>query len=66
MAHRVSAAYLLPRRRCGCATITTACPPAGGVVNGISFGPVLGAAAVALTALGNVPVQRAGTLIEIL
>lgn len=58
--------YLLPRRRCGCATITTACPPAGRVVNGISFGPVLGAAAVALTAFGNVPVQRAGTLIEIL
>src|SRR6266498_3053326 len=23
--------YLLPRRRCGCATTTTACPPAGGV-----------------------------------
>jgi len=58
--------YLLPRRRCGCATTTTACPPVGGVVNGVSFGPVLGAAAVALTAFGNVPVQRAGTLIEIL
>src|SRR5439155_9653462 len=58
--------YLLPRRRCGCATITTACPPDGGVINGISFGPVLNAAAVALTAFGNVPVQRSSTLIEIL
>ncbi len=58
--------YLLPRRRCGCATTTTACPPAGGVVNGVSYGPVLNCAAVALTAFGNVPVERAGTLIEIL
>jgi Transposase IS66 family len=58
--------YLLPRRRCGCATTTTACPPAGGVINGVSYGPVLNAAAVALTAFGNVPVERASTLIEIL
>jgi Transposase IS66 family. len=58
--------YLLPRRRCRCATITTACPPDGGVVNGISFGPVLNTAAVALTAFGNVPVERASTLVEIL
>jgi transposase len=39
--------YLLPRRRCGCGTTTTARPPGGGLVNGISFGPVLNAAAVA-------------------
>src|SRR5262245_11658563 len=26
--------YLLPRRRCGCGTTTTACPPNGGLVNG--------------------------------
>lgn len=58
--------YLLPRRRCGCGAITTACPPAGGQVNGVSYGPVLNTAAVALTAVGNVPVQRASTLIEIL
>lgn len=58
--------YLLPRRRCGCTTITTACPPDGGVINGISFGPVLNTAAVALTAFGNVPIERASTLIEIL
>ena len=58
--------YLLPRRRCGCTTITTACPPDGGVINGISFGPVLNTAAVALTAFGNVPIERAAMLIEIL
>jgi transposase len=58
--------YLLPRRRCGCHAITTACPPEGGIVNGVTFGPVLNTAAVALTAFGNVPVQRTATLIEIL
>jgi Transposase IS66 family len=58
--------YLLPQRRCGCGTTTTACPPDGGVINGISFGPVLNTAAVALTAFGNVPTERASTLIEIL
>jgi transposase len=58
--------YLLPRRRCACGVTTTARPPAGGQVNGISYGPVLNTAALALTAFGNVPVQRAGTLIEIL
>jgi len=45
---------------------TTACPPGGGQVNGVSYGPVLNTAAVALTAFGNVPVERASTLIEIL
>lgn len=58
--------YLLPRRHCSCGTTTTACPPDGGVINGVSYGPVLNAAAVALTAFGNVPVERAGTLVEIL
>jgi hypothetical protein len=57
--------YLLPRRRCACTAVTTACPPDGGVVNGVSFGPVLGTAAVALTAFGNVPTERAATLVEI-
>lgn len=57
--------YLLPRRRCGCTAVTTACPPDGGVVNSVSFGPVLGTAAVALTAFGNVPVERAAMLVEI-
>lgn len=58
--------YLLPRRRCGCTAITTACPPEGGIVNGVSFGPVINTAAVALTAFGNVPVERAAMLVEIL
>jgi transposase len=58
--------YLLPQRRCSCGTTTTACPPDGGVVNGVSYGPVLNAAAVVLTAFGNVPVERASTLIEML
>ena len=58
--------YLLPRRRCGCTAITTACPPDGGIVNAVSFGPVINTAAVALTAFGNVPVERTAMLIEIL
>jgi transposase len=58
--------YLLPMRRCSCGTTTTARPPDGGVINGVSYGPVLNAAAVALTAFGNVPVERASTLIEML
>ncbi|WP_432978313.1 IS66 family transposase [Dactylosporangium sp. CA-233914] len=60
------AEYLLPRRRCACTATTTARPPDGGVVNGISFGPVLNTAAVALTAFGNVPTERASNLITIL
>lgn len=58
--------YLLPRRRCACTTTTVARPPDGGIVNGISFGPVLNTAAVALTAFGNVPTERAAHLIDIL
>jgi len=58
--------YLLPRRRCRCGTTTTACPPDGGVVNSVSFGPVLNTAAVALTAFGNVPTERASNMIEIM
>ena len=41
-------------------------PPDGEIVNGISFGPVLNTAAVALTAFGNVPTERASRLIDIL
>lgn len=58
--------YLLPRRRCGCTVTTVARPPDGGVVNSISFGPVLNTAAVALTAFGNVPTERSADLITIL
>jgi transposase len=58
--------YLLPRRACGCGATTTAVPPSGGPVNGISYGPGLNTAAVALTAFGNVPVERAACLVGML
>jgi transposase len=58
--------YLLPRRRCACTAITTARPPTGGPVNGIGYGPALNTAAVALTAFGNVPTERAAHLIGML
>jgi hypothetical protein len=58
--------YLLPRRRCACTAVTTACPPDGGQVNSVSYGPVLNSAAVGLTAFGNVPVERAAHLIAML
>ena len=60
------AEYLLPRRACMCGATTTAAPPPGGLVNGISYGPVLNTAAVALTAFGNVPVERAACLVGML
>jgi hypothetical protein len=60
--HRVE--YLLPRRACGCCGKTTvAAPPPGAIVNGISYGPVLNTAAVALSAFGNVPTQRSALLV---
>jgi hypothetical protein len=58
--------YQLPRRECACATITTACPPGGGPVNGICYGPVLNTAAIALTAFGNVPTERTAQLVGML
>ena len=58
--------FALPQRKCACCgKITTALPP-GGLVNGISFGPVLNAAAVALTSYGNAPTERAATLVAML
>lgn len=58
--------YLLPRRRCTCTAVTTARPPMGGPVNGISYGPALNTAAVAFTAFGNVPTERAAHLVGML
>lgn len=60
------AEYLLPRRSCGCGSTTTAAPPPGGLVNGISYGPVLNTVAVAVTGFGNVPVERAACLVGML
>lgn len=53
--------YGLPRRRCGCGTITTGVPPFGRVGT-VSYGPNLNAAAVLLGSQGNVPVERTAML----
>jgi hypothetical protein len=58
--------FLLPQRTCTCCGKTTTALPPGGLVNGISFGPVLNAAAVALTSFGNVPTERAAALVAML
>lgn len=55
--------YLLPRRRCSCGVTTTACPLTGQPC-GVCYGPRLNAAAILLSAFGNVPTQRAATLIR--
>jgi hypothetical protein len=57
--------YLLPRRRCGCGTVTTAAPPCGRPGT-VSYGPNLNAAAIILGSEGNVPVERTAMLIEAL
>lgn len=58
--------FALPQRKCTCCGKITTAVPVGGLVNGISFGPVLNAAAVALTSFGNVPTERAATLVAML
>jgi hypothetical protein len=58
--------FLLPQRKCTCCGKITTAVPAGGLVNGIWFGPVLNAAAVALTSYGNVPTERAAMLVAML
>ena len=58
--------FLLPQRQCACCGKITTAVPAGGLVNGISFGPALNAAAVALSSFGNVPTERAATLVRML
>jgi transposase len=57
--------YLLPRRRCACGLTTTACPPQG-QAGAVCYGPRLNAAAIVLSAYGNVPTERAATVIEML
>jgi hypothetical protein len=57
--------YLLPRRRCGCGTTTTAAPPLG-QAGTVSYGPNLNAAAIVLGSAGNVPVERTAMLIQAL
>lgn len=57
--------YELPRRRCGCAAVATAQVPFG-QAGAVSYGPNLNAVAVLLASEGNVPVERAATLLEAL
>ena len=59
--------YLLPGLRCACCgTVTTAAPPAGAQAGSVCYGPLLNAAAILLTAYGNVPPERAAGLIGML
>jgi transposase IS66 family protein/uncharacterized protein DUF6444 len=57
--------YQLPRRKCGCGTVTTATPPFG-QAGTVSYGPNLNAAAILLGSAGNVPVERTALLIHAL
>jgi transposase IS66 family protein len=59
--------YLLPGRVCPCCgTVTFAEPPPGAHAGSVSYGPVLNAAAVVLTAYGNVPPERAAQVMAML
>jgi Transposase IS66 family len=59
--------WALPGRCCpGCGTVTFAEPPPGAHAGSVSYGPVLNAAAVVLTAYGNVPPERAAQVMAML
>jgi transposase len=59
--------WLLPGLECPCcAAVTFAEPSAGAHVGAVSYGNVLNAAAVVLTAYGNVPPERAAQVIAML
>jgi hypothetical protein len=59
--------YLLPGLACACCgTVTFAGPPPGLHTGAVSYGPVLNAAAVLLSAYGNVPSERSAQLIGML
>ena len=59
--------HLLPGRVCPCCgTVTFAEPPPGAHAGSVSYGPVLNAAAVVLTAYGNVPPERAAQVVAML
>src|SRR2546430_13443595 len=49
-----------------CGTVTFAEPPPGAYAGAVSYGPALNAAAVVLTAYGNVPPERAARVIGML
>jgi transposase len=59
--------WALPGLVCPCCgTVTFAAPPPGAHAGSVSYGPVLNAAAVLLTAYGNVPAERAAQLMGML
>ena len=59
--------WALPGLACPCCgTVTFADAPPGAHAGSVSYGPVLNAAAVLLTAYGNVPPERAAQLIGML
>ena len=59
--------WLLPGLVCPCCgTVTFAEPPPGAHAGSVSYGPVLNAAAVVLTAYGNVPPERAAQVMAML
>jgi hypothetical protein len=59
--------WALPGRCCaGCGTVTFAEPPPGAHACSVSYGAVLNAAAVVLTAYGNVPPERAAQVMAML
>jgi transposase len=59
--------WLLPGLECPCCgTVTFAEPPPGAHAGAVSYGAVLNAAAVVLTAYGNVPPERAAQVMAML
>jgi transposase len=59
--------YLLPGLACPCCgAVTFAGPPPGLHAGAVSYGPVLNAAAVLLSAYGNVPAERSAQVIGML
>jgi len=59
--------WALPGLECPCCgAVTFAEPPPGAYLGSVSYGPVLNAAAVVLTAYGNVPPERAAQVMAML
>jgi transposase len=59
--------WLLPGLECPCCgEVTFAAPPPGLHAGSVSYGPALSAAAIMLTAYGNVPPERAAQVIRML
>jgi hypothetical protein len=59
--------WALPGLKCPCCgTVTFAAPPPGAHAGSVSYGAVLNAAAVVLTAYGNVPPERAAHVMGML